>query len=109
MISAMDTNGDGSISQAEFVAARPADVSESQAEQLFQSFDKANTGSLTVAQLGSAMHADHAGHQQASGGQLTDDELSSAFSSRSSLKYPGTRRAVNAYTGPLRGGPERRP
>jgi Ca2+-binding EF-hand superfamily protein len=55
MISAMDTNGDGNISEQEFVAARPSDVSESQASSLFASFDSDKTGSLTEAQLAEAM------------------------------------------------------
>ncbi|MFT4180287.1 MAG: EF-hand domain-containing protein [Rhizobium sp.] len=51
----MDTDGDGSISEAEFVAARPSDVSEDQATALFKSFDTSNSGSLTQEQLANAM------------------------------------------------------
>jgi Ca2+-binding EF-hand superfamily protein len=81
MISAMDTNGDGNISEAEFVAARPADVSDTQAQQLFQKFDTKNTGSLTEAQLAQVMRAGHHGHHAPARGQMSDDELAAAFSS----------------------------
>ncbi|WP_246662699.1 EF-hand domain-containing protein [Rhizobium sp. P44RR-XXIV] len=74
----MDTNGDGSISEAEFVAARPSNVSEDQAQKLFESFDKDGTGSLTDSQLASAMQSGHHVHH---GGQSNDDQLSSLFSS----------------------------
>lgn len=76
-VSAMDTNGDGSVSEAEFVAARPSDVSEDQASSLFESFDSDNTGSLTDDQLSQAMQANRPpppqGTQaQANGGVLSD-------------------------------------
>ncbi|NKJ04675.1 EF-hand domain-containing protein [Rhizobium sp. SG741] len=82
MIGAMDTDGDGNISEAEFVAARLSDVSEDQATQLFKSFDTKNTGSLTESQLASAMQS---GQQPPppppQGSQSSDDQLSSMFSS----------------------------
>lgn len=78
LIKAMDTNGDGNISEAEFVAARPADVSADQASKLFESFDKDKAGSLTEAQLTKAMKS---GHHMHHGGKMGDNELSKAFSS----------------------------
>ncbi len=78
LIKAMDTNGDGNISEAEFVAARPADVSADQASKLFESFDKDKTGSLTEDQLTKAMKS---GHHMHHGGKMGDEELSKAFSS----------------------------
>lgn len=39
IVSAMDTDGDGNVSLDEFVSARPSDVSEDQATNLFNSFD----------------------------------------------------------------------
>lgn len=58
MVAAMDTNQDGIVTSAEFVAARPSDVSEDQAARLFQSFDTAGSGSLSVADLSEAMRRD---------------------------------------------------
>nr|WP_245307363.1 EF-hand domain-containing protein [Rhizobium altiplani] len=55
LVASMDTDGDGQVSIAEFVAARPSDVSEDQATNLFNSFDTEASGSLTVDQLQEAM------------------------------------------------------
>ncbi|NKN37954.1 hypothetical protein HFC70_16505 [Agrobacterium sp. a22-2] len=54
MFSNMDTDEDGKVTEAEFVAARPEDVSEEDAASLFASFDEEGTGSLTEAQLAEA-------------------------------------------------------
>lgn len=51
--SAMDTDKDGKVSEAEFVAARPKEVSEEDATKRFESLDTAKTGSLTQEQLAS--------------------------------------------------------
>lgn len=55
MISAMDTDGDGTITQAEFVAARPSDVSEEMATNLWNQFDTESVGSLSTSDLKTAM------------------------------------------------------
>ncbi|NTU77024.1 MAG: hypothetical protein HGA90_04335 [Alphaproteobacteria bacterium] len=55
MISAMDTDGDGTITKEEFVAARPSDASETQASSLFDSFDTESAGSLSTTDLKTAM------------------------------------------------------
>ncbi|WP_245464159.1 EF-hand domain-containing protein [Rhizobium sp. NXC24] len=81
MISAMDTDGDGNISEAEFVAARPSDVSEDQATTLFKSFDTSNTGSLTEDQLASAMQSNEPPPPPPSGETPDDSEISSMFTS----------------------------
>lgn len=47
----MDTDGNGSVSSAEFVAGRPADMSESDAETLFKSLDTQGSGSVSKDQL----------------------------------------------------------
>lgn len=52
--SKMDTDADGKLTEAEFVAARPEDVSEEDAASLFASFDEEGTGSITEAQLAEA-------------------------------------------------------
>ncbi|MBB4568886.1 EF-hand domain-containing protein [Rhizobium leucaenae] len=80
MIAAMDTNGDGSITEAEFVAARPSDVSEDQATSLFKSFDTSDTGSLTTDQLASAMQANRQPPAPPSGETPDDSQISSMFS-----------------------------
>ncbi|MCM2474023.1 EF-hand domain-containing protein [Rhizobium sp. CG5] len=51
MFTSMDTDEDGKVTEAEFVAARPEEVSEEDAASLFASFDEEGTGSLTEAQL----------------------------------------------------------
>ncbi len=54
-VSSMDTDGDGYVSQAEFLAARPSDVTEEMAESLWSQFDTEGTGSLSVEALTTAM------------------------------------------------------
>lgn len=83
LATSMDTDGDGKVSLAEFVGARPSDVSEEQATNLFNSFDTESSGSLTVDQLNEAM----AGNAQPMGAgpppppSSSDDSLSDLFSS----------------------------
>jgi len=47
MFSKMDTDGDGSLSEAEFVAARPEDVTEEMASTLYSSLDSDSSGAVT--------------------------------------------------------------
>jgi hypothetical protein len=56
-VAQLDSDGDGYVSKAEFVAARPSDVSEDQAGTLFDSFDSEGSGSLSVDALTDAMSA----------------------------------------------------
>ena len=56
-VAQLDSDGDGYVSKAEFVAARPSDVSEDQAGTLFDSFDSEGSGSLSVDALTEAMSA----------------------------------------------------
>jgi Ca2+-binding EF-hand superfamily protein len=51
----MDANGDGSVTQAEFLSARPDDMSEDDAKTLYNSIDTGATGSITEAQFADAM------------------------------------------------------
>jgi len=79
IIQKMDTNGDGSISKQEFVAARPSDVSENQATSLFDNFDSDGTGSLTEDQLAQAMSIKNQGGPI--GGLGGSGDLSDLFTS----------------------------
>lgn len=47
----MDTNGDGSVTQAEFLSARPDGMSEDDAKTLYNAIDTDATGSITEAQF----------------------------------------------------------
>lgn len=53
----LDTNQDGVVSQEEFLAARPDDVSEEQATALFESIDTEGTGSISKEQFSEFMQA----------------------------------------------------
>ena len=57
LFASLDTNQDGTISQNEFVAGRPKDMSESDAENLFKSLDTQNAGSLTKDQFAGGLDA----------------------------------------------------
>ncbi|MBB4443028.1 MULTISPECIES: EF-hand domain-containing protein [Rhizobium] len=57
-VAQLDSDGDGYVSKAEFVAARPSEVTEDQANTLFNSFDSESTGSLSVDALTEAMSAE---------------------------------------------------
>ncbi len=56
MYSTMDSDGDGSVSEAEFVALRPSDVTEEMASTLYTSFDTDSSGSLTETEFATAMN-----------------------------------------------------
>lgn len=57
MFSQLDTDGDGVISQAEFLAGRPEDVSEDQAAQMWSRLDSSGAGSLSQEEFVSAMES----------------------------------------------------
>ncbi|MGV8939540.1 MAG: hypothetical protein ACOH2J_20670 [Allorhizobium sp.] len=57
IFASMDADGDGAVTQAEFVAARPDHVSEEDATKLFSQFDGEATGALSEAQFKAAMEA----------------------------------------------------
>lgn len=51
LFASLDSNQDGKVSETEFVAGRPKDMSESDAENLFKSIDTQSSGSLTKDQF----------------------------------------------------------
>lgn len=51
----IDADGDGKVTEAEFIAARPEDMSEDDATALFAKLDGEGTGSLTEDQFVTAM------------------------------------------------------
>ena len=55
MMAKLDSDGDGLISESEFVAGRPDDVSEEQATQLYQSIAGDDSDGLTSEQLAQGM------------------------------------------------------
>ncbi|TWB20209.1 EF hand domain-containing protein [Rhizobium sp. ERR 1071] len=57
LFASLDTDKDGKVSQDEFVAGRPKDMSESDAENLFKSLDTQNAGSLTKDQFAEGLDA----------------------------------------------------
>jgi Ca2+-binding EF-hand superfamily protein len=73
----MDTDGDGSVTQAEFLAARPDDMSEDDAKTLYDSIDTQATGSITEAQFSDAMQkqAPAAGGGAGSSGDSSSDDV----------------------------------
>lgn len=68
MFAQMDIDGNGAVSKEEFIAARPDDVSEEQASNLFAKLDKSNTGSITQTQLEDGMSAKGKGGPPPAGG-----------------------------------------
>lgn len=79
---AMDTDGNGKVSEQEFVTARPKDVSEEDATKRFTSLDTDKTGELTEAQMTA-----HHGHGHAHGAKPSGDaaETSDGANNMSSI------------------------
>ena len=64
----MDTDGDGSVTQAEFVAAKPDQLSDDDASALFDKIDTAKTGSITEDQFAQALKSEGEHHHGGGGG-----------------------------------------
>ena len=56
LFDALDSDGDGKITSAEFVANRPQDMSEEDATNLFDSLDTSHSGSIDKGQLAKGLH-----------------------------------------------------
>ncbi len=88
MVSSMDADGDGAITQEEFISARPSDVTEEMAESLWSQFDTEDAGSLTTEELETAMASSApppppppSGGGMAGSSEEEDEETSSFVSS----------------------------
>ena len=76
----IDTDGDGKVSQEEFVAGRPKHMSESRASDLFAKIDTEDTGSLTEDQLDGALKANRrCGASGCHGGGLSEETLATVL------------------------------
>lgn len=71
---ALDTNKDGVVSRAEFLAGRPDDVSEDEATSLFESLAGEDADSITSEQLAQGMQGPPPPPSEDSGGSLSQDE-----------------------------------
>ncbi|MBB4332223.1 EF-hand domain-containing protein [Rhizobium leguminosarum] len=80
LLSDLDTDGDGLVSKAEFVASRPSDLSEEQAGTLFDSFDSEGSGSLSVDALTEAMSAQQSERPEGPPPSADDDQFASLLS-----------------------------
>ncbi len=57
LFSQLDTNGDGLVSEDEFLAGRPEEVTAEQAQEMWSRLDTSDSGSLSESQFESAMAA----------------------------------------------------
>lgn len=80
---AMDTDGNGKVSEQEFVAARPKNVSEEDATKRFTSLDTEKTGELTEAQM--TAHHGHHGHAHGAKTSGNSAEMGDSANNMSSI------------------------
>jgi Ca2+-binding EF-hand superfamily protein len=71
----IDADSDGSVTQAEFVSARPEEMSEDDAKAIYASIDTENTGSITEAQFTESLQASGPGGPPPSGGAPSSEEV----------------------------------
>lgn len=71
----LDADQDGKLSEAEFLAGKPEDMSEDQASAMFDALDTESTGSITEEQLAEGMQppADAPPMMGAGGGQAAEE------------------------------------
>lgn len=75
----MDTDQDGSVTKAEFVAGRPRGVSESDSAALYDTIDSDATGALTEDQLKAGMEANRPARPLQQGGGMSEGLLGALF------------------------------
>ena len=63
----LDTNNDGTISKAEFIAGRPKNMSEAQAGALYDKIDSDGSNALTQTQLDAGLAANRPAHAHGGG------------------------------------------
>lgn len=80
LFSKIDSNGDGSLTESEFVSNRPKGMSEEQAQQMWNKLDPSGSASLTKSEFVSAMES----LQPPQGGPAGQAELASASATDSS-------------------------
>lgn len=76
LFASMDTDGDGKVSEAEFLAAKPNGVTDDQAKALYSSIDTSGKGAITEDQFAAGMKSNdaaqgskvHGGHHHHHGG-----------------------------------------
>ncbi|QRM56948.1 EF-hand domain-containing protein [Sinorhizobium sp. BG8] len=87
LFSSIDADGDGTITRAEFVNARPENVSEEDATSLFDSLDSEGTGSLTEEQFVEGLEANRPAGPPPGGAppseESSEDETESAIEAAS--------------------------
>lgn len=76
----MDTDGDGSVSESEFAALRPSDVTEEMASNLYSSFDTNSSGSLTESEFAAAMNNALAIHTVSAASSVTNTSATQSVS-----------------------------
>lgn len=73
-LTAMDTDGDGTITEEEFISARPDDVTEEMAQNLWNQMDTENAGELSTEEIEVAMTSSRAGGPPPPSSSEEDDE-----------------------------------
>ncbi|QCI98237.1 XopAW family type III secretion system calcium-binding effector [Agrobacterium larrymoorei] len=79
-ISSLDTNGDGVVSQAEFLAARPDEVSEEDATSLFSQIDSDGDGTVSQEELEASRQPDGPPPPPPSADDISSDLAASGLS-----------------------------
>lgn len=95
LFASLDTNKDGKVSADEFVAGRPKDMSESDAQNLFKSIDTQGSGSLSKEQFAEGL--DVLKPLDASAADMLSLEPTSSGSSATSLATTAKNNALDNF------------